>query len=113
MTSQYEAVPKVAHLYRFDINRNHKLFLLDLSIDHSLKSSVIRKYILTETKSKNLAHAKGLWQLKLSLRQLLLTASHPTSMMTKCRVMESVIAPRSHILFHGGISTSDWFSDML
>jgi hypothetical protein len=33
--------------------------------------------------------------------------------MTKWRVKDKTMDPISHILHHGGIATSDWFSDKL
>merc|ERR1712209_305857 len=36
-----------------------------------------------------------------------------TSRMRKWSDMERAIAPISHLLYHGGITVRDWFSDML
>jgi len=43
----------------------------------------------------------------------LLTDRKSTSRMTKWSDMEIVMAAISHLLYHGGITSSDWFSEML
>lgn len=44
---------------------------------------------------------------------LRLTERKSTSRIMKCSDMESVIAPINHLLHQGGITTRDWFSEML
>lgn len=47
------------------------------------------------------------------LQQQQLTERKSTSRMTKWRLMEMTIAPINHLLHQGGITSSDWFSEML
>ena len=44
---------------------------------------------------------------------VILTARKSTSRMRKCRDMESTMAPSDHLFAQGGITVSDWFSEML
>ena len=44
---------------------------------------------------------------------VILTARKSTSRMRKCRDMESTMAPSNHLFAQGGITVSDWFSEML